>query len=130
MARIPGLIETLAEMSTSESYTSEDRDNATRAIMHLANENKNRKIMCNKVVLKALLAASNLEGTENTETRDSAITAIQRLATKSSNRQYMARHKEMLVTIAKATERESESELAGEKNTPPRLAKQLLLSLL
>lgn len=130
MARIPGLIETLADMSTSSSYTSKDRDNATRAIMHLTNESDNRKIMCNKVVLKALLEASNLEGSEDTETRDSAIVAIERLATEVSNRQYMARHDGLLVAIAKATERESKSELAGEKNSQPRLAKQLLMSLL
>mmetsp|Transcript_26350 Transcript_26350/g.39500 ORF Transcript_26350/g.39500 Transcript_26350/m.39500 type:complete len:775 (-) Transcript_26350:174-2498(-) len=130
MARIPGLIETLADMSTSPSYTSKDRDNATRAIMHLTNESDNRKIMCNKVVLKALLEASNLDGSEDTETRDSAIVAIERLATEVSNRQYMARHDGLLVAIAKATERESKSELAGEKNSQPRLAKQLLMSLL
>ena len=130
MAQIPGLVETLADMSTSKGYTSKDRDNATRAIMHLTNESENRKIMCNKVVLKALLEASCLEGSENTETRDSAIVAIERLATEVSNRQYMARHDGLLVAIAKATERESKSELAGEKNSQPRLAKQLLMSLL
>ena len=130
MVRIPGLIECLAEMSTSPSYSSKDRDNATRAIMHLTNEGENRKIMCNKVVLKALLEASNLEGSEHIETRDSALVAIERLATEVSNRQYMARHEGLLVAVAKATERESRSELAGEKNTQPRLAKQLLMSLL
>ena len=130
MARIPGLIETLAEMSMSENYTSRDKDNATRAIMHLTNESENRKIMCNKVILKALLEASCTEGSENTETRDSAIVAIERLATEVSNRQYMARHDGLLVAIAKATERESKSELAGEKKSQPRLAKQLLMSLL
>lgn len=130
MVRIPGLIECLAEMSTSPSYSSKDRDNATRAIMHLTNEGENRKIMCNKVVLRALLEASNLEGSEHIETRDSALVAIERLATEVSNRQYMARHEGLLVAVAKATERESRSELAGEKNTQPRLAKQLLMSLL
>jgi hypothetical protein len=130
MARVPGLIETLAEMSTSSSYTSKDRDNATRALMHLTNETENRKVMCNKVVLNALIKASNLEGDDNSDTRDSAIVAIERLATEVSNRQYMARHTGLLVAIAKATERESKSELAGEKNSQPRLAKQLLMSLL
>jgi len=130
MARIPLLIETLAEMSTLSDYSSKDRDNATRAIMHLTNESDNRKIMCNKVVLKALLIASNLEGKDQIETRDSAIVAIERLATEVSNRQYMARHEGLLVVIAQATERESRSELAGEKNSQPRLAKQLLMSLL
>ncbi len=130
MARIPGLIEALADMSTSKGFSSKDRDNATRAIMHLTNESANRKIMCNKVVLKALLEACNLDGSDDTETRDSAIVAIERLATEASNRQYMSRHDGLLIAIAKATERESKSELAGEKNSQPRLAKQLLMSLL
>ena len=56
--------------------------------MHLTNETENRKIMCNKVVLKALLDASNLDGSENTETRYSAIVAIEHLADEVSNRQY------------------------------------------
>lgn len=130
MARIPGLVEALADMSTSKEYSSKDRDNATRAIMHLTNESENRKIMCNKVVLQALLKACNLDGPDETETRDSALVAIERLATEASNRQYMSRHDGLLVAIAKATERESKSELAGEKNSQPRLAKQLLMSLL
>lgn len=130
LARLPGLLETLADMSTSQGYSSKDKDNAMRAIMHLTNEHENRKLMCNKVILKALVEASKLEGVENTETRDSAIVAIERLATEVSNRQYMARHDGLLVAIAQATERESKSELAGEKNVQPRLAKQLLMSLL
>lgn len=130
LARLPGLLETLADMSTSKGYSSKDKDNAMRAIMHLTNEHENRKLMCNKVILKALVVASNLQGKENIETRDSAIVAIERLATEVSNRQYMARHDGLLVSIAQATERESKSELAGEKNSQPRLAKQLLMSLL
>ena len=120
------VIEDLAE----KGFSSKDRDNATRAIMHLTNESENRKIMCNKVVLQALLKACNFDGPEDTETRDSALVAIERLATEASNRQYMSRHDGLLVAIAKATERESKSELAGEKNSQPRLAKQLLMSLL
>ena len=41
MAHIPGLIETLVEMSISENYTPCDNDNATRAIIHLTNETEN-----------------------------------------------------------------------------------------
>ena len=101
-----------------------------RAMMHLTNETENRKIMCNKVVLKALVEASNMDSPGSKEIRDSAVVAIERLATEVSNRQYLARHDGLLVAIAKATERESKSGLAGEKQSQPRLAKQLLLSLL
>lgn len=130
MARIPGMLETLADMSTSKGYSAKDKENAMRAIMHLTNETENRKIMCNKVILKALVEASNMDGLGTKDVRDSAIVAIERLATEVSNRQYLARHDGLLVAIAKATERESKSELAGEKQSQPRLAKQLLLSLL
>ncbi len=130
MARIPGMLETLADMSTSKGYSAKDKENAMRAIMHLTNETENRKIMCNKVILKALVEASSMESPGSKEIRDSAIVAIERLATEVSNRQYLARHEGLLVAIAKATERESKSELAGEKQSQPRLAKQLLLSLL
>merc|ERR1712043_23726 len=98
--------------------------------MHLTNDNGNKQNMCNTLILNALVAASNLEGVESEETRDSAVVALERLATKVSNRQNMARHDGLIITIAKAAERESKSELAGEKNTQPRLAKPLLMSLL
>jgi len=130
MARIPGILETLADMSTSKGYSAKDKENAMRAMMHLTNETENRKIMCNKVVLKALVEASNMDSPGSKEIRDSAVVAIERLATEVSNRQYLARHDGLLVAIAKATERESKSGLAGEKQSQPRLAKQLLLSLL
>jgi len=130
MARIPGILETLADMSSANTYSPKDKENAMKAIMHLANESKNRKILCSKVILNALVEASNINDEDMSETRDSAIIAIERLATEVSNRQYMARHDNLLVSIARATERESKSELAGEKITQPRLAKQLLMSLL
>mmetsp|Transcript_26378 Transcript_26378/g.40325 ORF Transcript_26378/g.40325 Transcript_26378/m.40325 type:complete len:726 (+) Transcript_26378:421-2598(+) len=130
MARIPGLLDVLAEMSTAKMYTPKEKDNAMRAIMHLTNDSGNRKIMCNKVILKALVEASNVDTASNKDTRDSAVVAIERLATEISNRQYMARHEGLLVVIAKATERESKADLAGEKQSQPRLAKQLLMSLL
>jgi len=130
MARIPQMLETLAHMSTSKAYSSKDKDNAMRAIMHLTNETENRKIMCNKLILNALVEAAGFDSPGNKETRDSAVVAIERLATEVSNRAYMARHDGLLVVIAKATEREGKAELAGEKHTQPRLAKQLLMSLL
>ena len=130
MARIAGILETLADMSVSKGYSAKDKENSMRAIMHLTNETENRKIMCNKVILNALVEASNLESPGSKEIRDSAVIAIERLATEVTNRRYLARHDGMLVAIAKATEREAKSELAGEKQSQPRLAKQLLLSLL
>lgn len=130
MARLPGILETLADMSSAKTYSQKDKENAMRAIMHLTNENKNRKILCSKVILNALVQASNIEDADMSETRDSAIVALERLATEVSNRQYMARHDNLLITIAKATERESKSALGGEQTTQPRLAKQLLMSLL
>jgi len=130
IARIPGLLDILAQMSTGKAYSAKDKENAMRAIMHLTNETENRKIMCNKVILNALVVAANLDNVGSKEIRDSGIVAIERLATEVTNRQYMARHDGLLVAIAKATERESKSELAGERQSSPRLAKQLLLSLL
>lgn len=130
LARLPGLLEALAKMSTSEDTTHKDKDNAMRAIMHLTNESQNRQLMCNNIILRALVEASHLEGVNNIETRDSAVVAIERLATEVANRQFMARHDGLLVAVANATERESKAELAGEKHTQPRLAKQLLMSLL
>merc|ERR1712238_473100 len=102
-------------MSSAKTYSPKDKENAMRAIMHLTNENKNRKILCCKVILYALVEASNIDDDEMFETRDSAIVAIERLATEVSNRQYMARHDNLLIATTKATERESKAELAGEK---------------
>jgi len=130
MARLPGILETLADMSSAKIYSLRDKENAMRAIMHLTNEAKNRKILCSKVILNALVEASNIDDTDMSETRDSAIMALERLAIEVSNRQYMARHDNLLISVSRATERESKSELAGEKITQPRLAKQLLMSLL
>jgi hypothetical protein len=130
MARIPGILDALADIYFSEFYNMKDKDNIIRAIMHLTNDTENRKAMCNKVILKSLVSAANLDGVDQKETRDSAVISIERLATEISNRKYMARHPSLLSVIAKATERESASELNGEKSTQPRLAKQLLMSLL
>merc|ERR1711957_120664 len=81
MARLPGVLETLANMSSAKIYSAKDKENAMRAIMHLTNENKNRKILCSKVILNALVEASSIDDDEMSETRDSAIVAIERLAT-------------------------------------------------
>lgn len=130
MARVPGLLETLAEIPSTKAYNAKDKENAMRAIMHLTNETENRRRMCNKYILKALVEAADMDNNGNKEIRDSAIVAIERLATEVTNRKYMARHDGLLTTVAKATEREAKAELAGEKQSQPRLAKQLLLSLL
>lgn len=132
MARHPGVLDTLAYLCTNPTVTLKDRDNATRTLMHLANENANRRTMCNSIVLQALvLGAScgysvsspketpnyNRADTDDTdeehllsEIRDSAIRAIARLATEVSNRPTMAKHEGLLTAIAKATEQESKQE--------------------
>ena len=128
MARHPGLLERLADIATNpNTAATKDRDNATRALLHLTNENKNRKLMCNSIILQALVEAST---SEHVEMRDSAILALERLATEVSNRPTMSRQDGLIVAISRAVEREYQSELAGEKNTQPRLAKPLLMSLL
>jgi hypothetical protein len=130
MARIPGLLDVLAEIYFSDYFNMKDKDNAIRAIMHLTNDTENRKAICNKNILECLVAAANRDEVDLKETRDSAVISIERLATEITNRKYMARHPSLLCVIAKATERESISELNGEKSSQPRLAKQLLMSLL
>ena len=130
MARHPGIIDTLADISISSGSDVKDRDNAMRAIMHLTNEGSNRKAMCHKAILDALVTCALLEEPKMEEIRDSAIRAIERLATEFSNRAIMARHPDLLVAIAKATEREAKLEDAGEKGNYAFLAKPLLMSLL
>lgn len=130
MARHPGILDTLADICISIGSNLKDKDNAMRAIMHLTNENGNRKLMCNKSILEALVKGASLEGKETEEIRDSAIRAIERLATEFSNRPYMARHDGLLVAIAKATEREAKLEESGAKVDHAFLAKPLLMSLL
>jgi hypothetical protein len=58
---------------------------------------------------------------------------IARLATEHSNRQTMAKHKGLITTIARATEREAKLELNDASSSTQRqafLGKPLLLSLL
>ncbi|CAB9518935.1 expressed unknown protein [Seminavis robusta] len=150
MARHPGVLSKLAGMCFKPSL--KERDNATRAIMHLANENINRKIMCNEEILEALIhgascsvvpssdrhqhsGSSTLTEEHNllTEMQDSAIRAIARLATEHSNRQTMAKHRGLITAIARATERESKLEMKGPVSPEQQqafLGKPLLMSLL
>ena len=154
LARHPGVLEALAHICTKPKATLKDRDNATRALMHLANENTNRKIMCNDKVLEALVQGAacgygsaprrtsvNRADTDETdrehlmtEIQDSAIRAIARLATEHSNRQAMAKHEGLLTAIAKATEQESkqEAQQSGAETGQQQsfLGKPLLMSLL
>jgi hypothetical protein len=165
MAQHKGILDTLADTCTNNAKASlsaswskrnldavKDRDNAMRAIMHLTNESKNRKTMCTKPILTALVEGANisdddiLNNKQLEEIRDSAIRAIERLATETSIRSIMARHDGLLVAIAKATEREAKLEVSmgGRYTTAPGtpggdsttehhhafLAKPLLMSLL
>ncbi|KAL7545490.1 hypothetical protein ACHAWF_008849, partial [Thalassiosira exigua] len=111
-----------------------DCENATKAIAHLANEPSNHRAICNKHVLAALVHGASLAGPEGTVTRDAAILAMERMAMEHTNRPMMARYPGMLVSIAKATEREMHEEMngipAGSVTGQPRLAKPLLMSLL
>ena len=130
MARHPGILDTLADICVSPGAKLKDKDNAMRAIMHLTNENSNRKIMCNKNVLEALVKGAAALGKDMQEIRESAIKAIERLATELSNRPNMARHEGLLVAVAQATEREARLEENGAKVDHALLAKPLLMSLL
>jgi hypothetical protein len=130
MARHPGILDTLADICINVGSDIKDKDNAMRAIMHLTNEGNNRKAMCNKTLLDALVKGASLEEPKLVEIRDSAVRAIERLATEFSNRASMASHPGLLVAVAKATEREAKLEEAGAKAEHAFLAKPLLMSLL
>lgn len=126
LARHPGVVDTLSDICLSDRSSVADRDNAIRAIMHLVNEEGNRKLLCNKTVLTAIVAAALYEDVP--DGRDSAIRAMERLATEASNRSAMAHHENLLVAVAAAVEREARLEDAGK--THEFLAKPLLMSLL
>ena len=134
IAHHPGVLETLSEIVINQTglRANKDRDNAVRALMHLTNENSNRRHMCRTAVLHALVKAAALTGSSNADARDSAVIAIERLATEHSNRSMMARHDGLLVVVALATEREAKEERMGhpKKNGQQHLAKPLLMSLL
>jgi hypothetical protein len=130
LARHPGVLDTLADICISPRSDIKDKDNAMRALMHLTNESGNKKAMCNKKILEAMVKGASLEDPQTAEIRDSAIRAIERLATEFSNRAFMARHGGLLVAVAKATEREAKLEEEGTKADHAFLAKPLLMSLL
>jgi hypothetical protein len=143
MANHPRLLETLSRIVLGTQDTSDvtaspsvykDCENVTKAIAHLANDPLNHKIICNKHILAALVRGASLSSRAGAVTRDAAILAMERMAMDHSNRPMMARYPGMLVSIAKATEREMNEELNGVPKSSasgqPRLAKPLLMSLL
>ena len=135
MARHPELLETLAYIAMNGSDNLEslkDREDAIRAILHLASENSNRKVMAKKVILDSLVYAARfkIEIPEHQVMRESAITAIERLATEANNRKVMANHDGLLVVVAMAVERELKLEQLAPEASKVRLAKPLLMSLL
>lgn len=130
LAKHSGVVDTLCDIVISDGSITTDRDNAVRAIMHLVNEDKNRKILCNSTVLDALVTAANYTETELEGARDSSILALERLATDVTNRHTMAHHLGLLVTVAKSVEREAIWILEGREYESDYLAKPLLLSLL
>jgi hypothetical protein len=139
MANHPRLLETLAELCFRTGDTEDgkathykDCENAIKAVAHLANEPLNHRSLCNKYVLAALVHSASLEGQEEMVTRDAAVLAMERMAMEHSNRPMMARYPGLLVSIAKATEREMKEEINFNVAVKgqPRLAKPLLMSLL
>jgi len=139
MANHPRLLETLSRivLNTQDKASPvayKDCENVTKAIAHLANDPLNHKVICNKHILAALVHGASLSSPAGSVTRDAAILAMERMAMDHSNRPMMARYPGMLVSIAKATEREMNEELNGVPKSSasgqPRLAKPLLMSLL
>lgn len=136
MVNHPRLLETLADLCLRNKDPGggkaayKDCENATKAIVHLANNPLNHRLICNKFVLAALVHGASLEGQEGMVTRDAAVLAMERMAMEHSNRPMMARYPGMLVSIAQATEREIMEEFNGSVPALPRLAKALLMSLL
>lgn len=130
MARHPGILDTLSDICLDSNYALSDKENAVRALMHLSNEESNRKIMCKKTVLNALVACAGEGGGEWRKISESAIVGIERMATELCNREIMGRHPGLLCVVAKVTEREQKEIDAGIESSHERLAKQLLLTLL
>jgi len=143
MVNHPRLLETLSRivLDTQDTFdvkkspaAYKDCENVTKAIAHLANDPLNHKTICNKHILAALVHGASLSSPAGAVTRDAAILAMERMAMDHSNRPMMARYPGMLVSIAKATEREMNEELNGVPKSSasgqPRLAKPLLMSLL
>lgn len=146
MAKHPRLLESLALLCLRIADTGDngrdgdkaaackDRENAIKAIAHLANEPLNHKLICNKHILAALVHGASQDSDLEMVARDAAILAMERMAMEHSNRAMMARYPGMLIIIAQATEREMDEEMnadpANSATSQPRLAKPLLMSLL
>ena len=127
MAQHTGVLDTLADTCVSQSAGPADRDNAMRALMHLVNDDQNKKTMCTENVLQALVTGVNMD---DEDSRESAIRALERLATETDNRPIMARHSGLLQAVAQATEREVKLEDSKVESEHGYLAKPLLMSLL
>lgn len=130
MANHSGILETLARIATDEKCSPQDTLNAMKAIMHLTNDDKNKRKMCSRLIFEATVYCASLTGIEYEKARDSAIIAMERLGTVASNRKSMALCPGLLVAVAKATERESTHEQKGVEPEQEHLAKPLLMSLL
>jgi hypothetical protein len=130
MVRHSCVLDTLADICVSPGAAIADRDNAMRTLMHLVNDSRNRLVMCNKIILDALVIGSNFEEPRLMEARESAIIALERLAMEPSNRPRMARHAGLLVAVSRAVEREAKWEDAKIESEHGYLAKPLLMSLL
>lgn len=142
MGQQPGMMELLSSIASSTNYSESERESCIKVIAHIANEIICRKSLCNKWILNALVSAAQWEEPEVLNvnpapelmgilksTREAALLAIERLAMEVSNRPFMARHKDLLVVIAKATERESRLNSVDD-SIQPKLAKALLMSLI
>lgn len=139
MCQQPGMMELVSSIAISEKYSVSERESCIKVIAHIANESNCRKSLCNKWILNALVSAAQLEEfmvNPNSELmdvlksiRDAALLAIERLAMEVSNRPFMARHKDLLVVVARATERESKMNSLHD-SIHPKLAKALLMSLI
>ena len=130
IAQHKGVLQTLSRACISKTSSAKDRENAMKSIMHLTQNETNRKVMATKIILDAATYCAGLVGFENESTRDSAVITLERLGTEVSNRKSMACHEGLITVVAKATERESLSERKGIDPQAERLAKALLMSLL
>jgi HEAT repeats len=130
MARHSSVLDTLADICVSSGAAIADRDNAMRTLMHLVNDSCNRLVMCNKIILDALVIGSNFEEPKLMDARESAMITLERLATEPANRPRMARHAGLLVAVSRAVEREAKWEDAKIESEHGYLAKPLLMSLL
>jgi hypothetical protein len=146
LAQHPGIIDTLCDYCVSDGSTIPDKDNSIRVILHLVNDDTNRKILCTPSVLTACVTVANYKDPDLEEARDAAIRVLERLAMDVPNRATMALHSGLVTAVAQAVEREAnwdrhedDDEQRCEQRQPQRnagpehgflLAKPLLMSLL